>query len=453
MNSLLLKILHIGVEPDMDSRRQRLIRVSNLIYFTIGFCCVVVALISLKGPIVAMIYSGIAVVSFSMLGMNASGYNNSARIIFTLVLNVGILVSSALCESTISFAGDRLFFLVNIALASVLFDFSEKKQIVPIYAFLLFLLVGFDDLRSVIEASIPITYPAIDSPVYLTKFFLAGVTVALCFFYLQSIYAKSQQETSDLFKEIEEKNRYLSRTLKELEATQEQLIESNIELKQFASVISHDLKAPLRSIGTLVDFIEIDQRERLEPEGIKQLDLLKNRTLRLNNLINGILNYSRLGKETEEKQIVNTKNLVHTVIDMLAPPENITIEVSDDLPNIEGEPTRMQQLFQNLISNAIKFIDKPVGHISVSCTERMEAWQFSITDNGPGIAEKHHDRVFKIFQTLKPKDKMENTGVGLTIVKKIVEMHEGKIWIESVPGERTTFHFTIPKAHTLAATA
>lgn len=381
-----------------------------------------------------------------MMGFNYVGHYNAARIIFTLVLNIGVLVSSGLCESSISYAGDRLFFLVNIALASVIFDFSEKKIIIPIYIFLLILLVGFDPIQSFVTSYSPIElYAATPPSVYYTKFGLAGITVALCFIYLQYIYAESQNSTLQIYEKVQSNNQELASALEVLRTTQDQLVQSNKELKQFASVVSHDLKAPLRAIGSLADFINIDQRENLDSGGKEKLDLLKNRIVRMDNLINGILNYARVGQEIEKKAEINTVNLIDVVIEMLSPPENIQINIQKDLPKIIGEPTRIQQLFQNIISNSIKFIDKPNGKISIQCHDREKHWEFSIQDNGPGIEVKHHEKVFMIFKTLKSRDKMENTGIGLTIVKKIVEMHNGKVWINSIPGEGTTFHFTLQK--------
>ena len=133
---------------------------------------------------------------------------------------------------------------------------------------------------------------------------------------------------------------------------------------------------------------------------------------------------------------------------MLAPPENIRITLASTMPVIECQETRVLQLFQNLLGNAIKYNDKPEGQISIDCVEEGDFWKFSIADNGPGIAEKHFERIFKMFQILRVTDKPEGTGVGLTIVKKITDMCGGKIWVESQVGKGCTFFFTLPKKQT-----
>jgi signal transduction histidine kinase len=229
-----------------------------------------------------------------------------------------------------------------------------------------------------------------------------------------------------------------ARLLKELE-------DVNRELTDFASIVSHDLKAPLRAIGSLAEWISMDYSEKLGPEGKEQLSMLLGRVRRMNNLIDGILRYSRLGRTKEEKVEVDLNALVAEVIDLVRPPEQITVTVETHLPEVICERTRIAQVFQNLLSNAIKFSDKPVGDVSVGCVGENGHWKFWVKDNGPGVDEKYYEKIFQIFQTLAPRDQTENTGVGLAIVKRIVEMHGGRIWLESVVGQGCTFYFTCPK--------
>jgi len=233
--------------------------------------------------------------------------------------------------------------------------------------------------------------------------------------------------------------------IKELEYTNQQVKDINQELKEFAYIVSHDLKAPLRGINAVVKWISTDYADKFDENGKKQLDSLSNRVVQMHNLIDGILQYSRVGRVEEKKVVVNLNKLVAEAIDMVAPPENITITVEHELPTIECEQTRFMQVFQNLLSNAVKYMDKPKGQIKVGCVEENGFWKFNITDNGLGIEEKDFERIFKIFQTVAPSDKFESTGIGLTVVKKIVELYKGKIWVESKVGEGTTFFFTFPK--------
>jgi len=187
-----------------------------------------------------------------------------------------------------------------------------------------------------------------------------------------------------------------------------------------------------------------DYADKLDDNGREQMNLLLSRTQRMHNLIDGVLQYSRVGRAKEKKGRVNLNDLVSEVIDTVAPPENIEVIVENQMPVIECEETRITQVFQNLLSNAIKYMDKPQGRIRIGCVEENGFWNFSVADNGPGIEERHFERIFRIFQTLSPRDEFESTGVGLTVVKKIVELYGGKIWVESKLGEGSTFFFTLP---------
>jgi len=222
----------------------------------------------------------------------------------------------------------------------------------------------------------------------------------------------------------------------------------NRELKDFAHIVSHDLKAPLRGIKSLVSWLMSDYADKLDEEGKKQMNMVQSRVDRMHNLIDGVLAYSRVAHQSEERAQVELNELVADVIEMLAAPENISITVSEELPTIDFEPTRIAQVFQNLLGNAIKYMDKPQGQISVGCVAKYGFWKFSVTDNGPGIEEAHFERIFQMFQTLSARDEFESTGVGLTVIKKIVEMYGGKIWVESEPGQGSTFYFTVPKQKT-----
>lgn len=237
---------------------------------------------------------------------------------------------------------------------------------------------------------------------------------------------------------------------KQLEAEQKRIIHElesvNEELKNFAYVVSHDLKAPLRAIGSLADWISTDQHERLDADGQEHLRLLIQRVRRLDALIDGVLRYSRIGRLHEAETVIDLNELTHEVIDSLAPLEHISVVAATGLPTIRAEKTGIQQVLQNLIANAIRYIDKPQGHIEIDCAEQGDSWRLSVADNGPGIEARHFERIFQLFQTLNPRDRVESTGVGLSIVKKIVEQHGGQVWVESSIGQGSTFYFTVPKA-------
>lgn len=243
--------------------------------------------------------------------------------------------------------------------------------------------------------------------------------------------------------ESEEKIRALSAGLA---ARAQELVHVNRELSDFAHVVSHDLKAPLRGIGSLANWLEQDHAAKLGPEGAEQLRMIGGRVARLSSLIDGILSYSRAGRTQRSQTIVELDVLVRSTIEMLAPPAHITVTVATPLPQIRMDPTKAQQLFQNLLSNAVKYMDKPAGRVTVSCAAADSFWHFAVADNGPGIEEKYFERVFQLFQTLAPRDEVESTGVGLAVVKKIVETEGGRIWIESVLGQGATFHFMLPRS-------
>lgn len=228
------------------------------------------------------------------------------------------------------------------------------------------------------------------------------------------------------------------------EALLQQVASINEELSHFAYAVSHDLKAPLRGIKMLTEWLRADYGEQFGDEGKGNLDLLQNRVERMHNLIEGVLQYSRVGRSEEDIQDVNLDALLPQIIDTIAPPEHIAIRVEGPLPVLRCVEARITQVFQNLLTNAIKYMDKPAGQIIVGCSKSDEAWTFSVSDNGPGIEEEHFERIFNIFQTLTRRDEYESTGLGLTLVKKIVEHHGGRVWVTSEVGRGSTFFFTFP---------
>jgi PAS domain S-box-containing protein len=226
----------------------------------------------------------------------------------------------------------------------------------------------------------------------------------------------------------------------------QEISSANEELTNFAYVVSHDLKAPLRGIGSLADWLATDYAEQFNDEGKEHMRLLINRVHRMGSLIDGILQYSRVGRVKEAHTPVDLNRLLADVVDLLAPPPRFRITVAPGLPTVLIEPTRIQQVFHNLISNAIKYMDKPDGRIDIDCADDGSHWRFSVRDNGPGIEQRHFERIFQLFQTLASRDRVESTGVGLALAKKIVEMYQGRIWLESQTGQGSTFWFTLPKS-------
>ncbi|MEG4275456.1 MULTISPECIES: PAS domain S-box protein [unclassified Microcoleus] len=237
----------------------------------------------------------------------------------------------------------------------------------------------------------------------------------------------------------------LSWTAQMLAQTTNVLRKRNQELDQFAYVVSHDLKAPLRAIANLSSWIEEDLSESMTEDTLHQMNLLRGRVHRMEGLIEGLLQYSRVGRIQVPSEMVKVENLLAEIIDSLAPPSEFEVKVAPGMPTFVTEKLPLQQVFSNLISNAIKHNRAESGHVKISVKELDDFYEFSVEDDGPGIAPQYHDKVFVIFQTLEARDKVENTGIGLSLVKKIVEGQGGSISLESAEGEGATFRFTWPK--------
>lgn len=220
---------------------------------------------------------------------------------------------------------------------------------------------------------------------------------------------------------------------------------TNRELESFAYITSHDLKAPLRAIGSLSDWLYTDYYNKLDDSGKENLKLLKGRVTRMDELINGILKFSRIGRIDGEREMIDTGREVDEVIEMLEVPSHIKVIVENELPVVFFYRAHITQVFENLLSNAIKYCDKQEGIVKIGVKELPRFWKFYVRDNGAGIEEKYFEKVFEIFQTLSRRDEVESTGIGLTIVKKIISNGGGQIWVESKVGEGSIFYFTLPK--------
>jgi signal transduction histidine kinase len=219
----------------------------------------------------------------------------------------------------------------------------------------------------------------------------------------------------------------------------------NRELDSFAHIVSHDLKAPLRAVSNLSQWIEEDLEGVILPATQLQMTTLRRRVHRMAATIDGLLDYARIGRSDDQLETVAVAELLAETIDSLAPPPTFTIIIASNLPTLKTKRLPLSQVFTNLIANGIKHHDRPDGSIQISCQECGDLYEFTIADDGPGIAATDHDKIFAIFQAINPQNIPDSTGIGLSIVKKIVESEGGRIHLESAIGQGATFRFTWPK--------
>jgi signal transduction histidine kinase len=219
--------------------------------------------------------------------------------------------------------------------------------------------------------------------------------------------------------------------------TQESLLSelkrSNADLDKFAYVASHDLKAPLRGIRSLAQWIEEDMTGVASEETLENLGLLKNRIDRLDKLLESLLTYSRIGSKPQSPEVVNIPNLISEITDYLAPSPQFKITYEGNVSDLSTFRVPLELMFRNLISNAVKHHDMASGKVEIDARDIGSQIEFRIKDDGPGIVPEFHERIFEMFQTLKPRDQVEGSGMGLAIVKKTVEHYGGRIWVESEP--------------------
>jgi len=224
----------------------------------------------------------------------------------------------------------------------------------------------------------------------------------------------------------------------------EQLESANRELNDLIYAVTHDLKAPLGGIGRLSEFLAMDYAPKLDSGGNNLVNEIQTRVRKLHAIIEGILVYNRVGRTADADRDVDLNEMIPEITRLLDPPPNVSVLVPEPLPSINGAPHQIRQVFQNLLDNAIKFSDKPEGRIRILSRREGAAWEFSVIDNGPGIPARFHEKVFRLFQRLDLLPNRPGAGVGLAVIKRIIESRGGQIHLMSEEGNGTTFRFTWP---------
>ena len=217
----------------------------------------------------------------------------------------------------------------------------------------------------------------------------------------------------------------------------------NEQLNDYAHLVSHDLKSSIRSLSALLSWIKEDCGEKIGEESVDNLNLMEEKIEKMDKFLEDIINYSEIGAKSLKSNTIDLNKKVAKIIDSIHIPKNINIVVKGNLPVLKADARKLRQVFQNLISNAVNFNNKEVGLVEIGVEETEDLYTFSIQDNGPGIPEEYHEKIFNTFTTLGYQEK--STGMGLSIVKRVLDLYGGEIWLKSEVTKGTTFYFTIPK--------
>lgn len=283
---------------------------------------------------------------------------------------------------------------------------------------------------------------------YTTIFYQNFILVSAMFVSLHACYLRESNKCL-LFVEFDIADKR-KKELEKVNKNQEELLSSldykNKELEQFAFVISHDLKSPLRVISGLSSLIQRKEYEKISPQSREDFDMIQDQVLQMGAMIEGVLEYSRIGRKDDDDEAIDLIPILESIALTTGKQDNVSIDFPKNIPLLKGSAIRFKQVFQNLISNAIKYKDKPHCEVLIQAEMKDDFVQFSLQDNGPGIRPEYAERIFRLFQTLQSKEK-NSTGVGLAIVKKIIDFYEGKIHLDANFEEGARFHFTLPIYH------
>lgn len=432
LRAVLVSLLHLGVEGLSDSKEKKYIKSANVIFILTSVITIVYLTMAIfwDSLLWTTLLAFAEVISFSALILNAYGQINTSRYVFVVGVNLIIFLSSLMVGP---FAHIHNSLMLSAILPFLIFNTRKSFQLAVSVAFPLVLMLVYTRMLPYFSA-----YHLAES--VQIKIDSAGIfvqTVALLVMVMQ------------LASNIRDKEDELELSHAQMQMQTSELRRSNSDLEQFAYIISHDLKAPVRNISSFMSLLLNKYGSTLNNEAKEFVNYSYSGSKRLERLIDDVLAYCRIGTNLPQPVPVNLNDVVKTIEFELRErlyDANATININKELPVVSHvHASLMYHIFQNLISNGLKFNKKEHPEITINWTNSLNHYTFSVQDNGIGISKEYSTTIFQMFKRLHNEQDYDGTGIGLAICKKIVEYYHGEIWFESKDGEGTIFHFTIRK--------
>lgn len=430
--SVYKSLTSLGSDNVLEKKDRKHIRVSNFIAINYFLGSLVYMAFSLFWENWNLFYAefALSITCLSILFLNGFGRTNISRLVFMLGVNGLIFLSTLLAGKD---ALGLNYFFIAVIIPFLIYDLRHKTLIVLGVLFPLACIYAFDFIE---PCCLQYHISALEAAI------LSKVSVVLQFALILSIVYQFVIYNRKAEKELESSNAQMMLQTSELKR-------SNSDLEQFAYIISHDLKAPVRNISSFMNLLMNKYGSTMNPEAKEFVDYSHSGAKRLERLIDDVLAYCRIGTNLPKPIPVNLNDVVSTIRFELREKlnsHNGKISINKEMPVINNvHSSLMYHVFQNLISNGLKFNKNPNPEISISWTNSLNYYTFSIADNGIGISKEYSTTIFQMFKRLHNENEYDGTGIGLAICKKIVEYYHGEIWFDSEEGKGTTFHFTIRK--------